>query len=97
MTRFVRTEVRDDMRQLHQHRCLARVPMTRQRLNPRTTARAINADRPIAPPPPPDLLDADTATTSVIVTCAESERLASADDMAVIVTVAGEGTLAGAV
>lgn len=71
--------------------------MTRRRLSASAPARAINVDRPTAPPPPPELLDADELTTSVIVTCAEPERLVSAVDTAVTVTVAGEGTLAGAV
>lgn len=64
------------------------------RLSDRSTASAISANRLSAPPPPPppELLEA-----AVIVTCADAERLASADDTAVIVTVAGEGTLAGAV
>lgn len=68
----------------------------RRRPSIRTTARAIKVDRLIAPPPPPppppELLEA-----RVIVTCAEPERSLSATDTAVTVTVAGEGTLAGAV
>lgn len=71
----------------------------RRRPSARATAKASNVDRPIAPPPPrklPLLEDPELSEAAVIVTCAEPERLLSATDTAVIVTVAGDGTLAGA-
>jgi len=68
---------------------------------PRATASSVSPSK--APPPelppeePPPPLVAAALAAGVTVTCAVPERAVSAADMAVIVTVAGEGTEVGAV
>jgi hypothetical protein len=61
--------------------------------------RAASVSRSNAPPPPPPPLDEleELDDAGAIVTCAEPDRVGSAAEVAVIVTVAEEGTAAGAV